>query len=310
MYPIAEFRHQINHWNLKYTQGAHLKLSLDCITQYRWAGLLTALLLLAVACGGANQTPVKTCSTSGSEATKPGRTPVVAGDSSSQSGTVPELDRSIHSVPLDQIIFDTFGTTRARFVPLSEISDALQTDLKDAITPVALPAYGALDALPWPDDDLALGYESGDDAYAYPINILNFHEIVNDTIGGVPVLITYCPLCFSGVVFNRELDGQTLTFGNTSALYQPDLVMSDHQTGSYRFQVSGESVVGTMTGSRLKPLALTTMPWGQWKGLHADTFLITGSGDPICGGTLQQRVWQWLPRPYQQRPVCLPGRRG
>jgi hypothetical protein len=233
VYPIAEFRHQINHWNLKYTQGAHLKLSLNWITQYRWAGLLTALMLLAVACGGANQTTVKTRSTSWSEATKPGRTPVVAGDSSSQSGTVPELDRSIHSVPLDQILFDTFGTTRARFVPLSEISDALQTDLKDAITPVALPAYGALDALPWPDDDLALGYESGDDAYAYPINILNFHEIVNDTIGGVPVLITYCPLCFSGVVFNRELDGQTLTFGNTSALYQPDLVMSDHQTGSY-----------------------------------------------------------------------------
>lgn len=140
------------------------------------------------------------------------------------------LDRSIHSVPLDQILFDTFGTTRARFVPLSEISDALQTDLKDAITPVALPAYGALDALPWLDDDLVLGYESGDDAYAYPINILNFHEIVNDTIGGVPVLITYCPLCFSGVVFNRELDGQALTFGNTSALFQPDLVMSEHQT--------------------------------------------------------------------------------
>ena len=114
MYPIAEFRHQINHWNLKYTQGAHLKLSLNWITQYRWAGLLTALLLLAVACGGANQTLVKTRSTSESEAAKPGTTPVVAGDSSSPSGTVPELDRSIHSVPLDQI---TFGTTRARFVP-------------------------------------------------------------------------------------------------------------------------------------------------------------------------------------------------
>ena len=54
MYLIAEFRHQINHWNLKYTQGAHLKLSLNWITQYRWAGLLTAPLLLAVACGGAN----------------------------------------------------------------------------------------------------------------------------------------------------------------------------------------------------------------------------------------------------------------
>ena len=170
---------------------------------------------------------------------------------------MPGLDRSIHSVPLDQILFDTFGTTRVCFVPLSEISDVL----------------------PWLGDDydLVLGYESGDDSYAYSINILNFLEIVNDTIGGVPVLITYCPLCFSGVVFNRELDGQTLTFGNTSALYQSDLVMSDHQTGSYWFQVAGESVVGTMAGSRLKRLALTTMPWGQWKGLHADTFLITGS---------------------------------
>ena len=86
-----------------------MNLSLNWITQYRRAGLLTALLLLAVACGGANQTPVKTPSTAGSEAAKPGTTPVVAGDSSSSSGTVPELDRSIHSVPLDQILFDTLA---------------------------------------------------------------------------------------------------------------------------------------------------------------------------------------------------------
>jgi hypothetical protein len=227
---------------------------------------------------GADPTQVQTSGTSASEAEKPGPTVVVAEDSSVASGVVPELDQSIHRVPLDEMLFDTFGTTSARFVPLSEISDALQTDLKDAITPVSQPAYGALDALPWlEDDDLVLGYESGDDAYAYPINILNFHEIVNDTIGGVPVLITYCPLCFSGVIFSRELDGQTLTFGNTSALYQSDLLMYDHQTGSYWFQVAGEAVVGAKTGSRLKPLASTTMPWGQWKGLHPNIFLITGS---------------------------------
>ena len=101
------------------------------------------------------------------------------------------------------------------------------------------------------DDDLVLGYESGDEAFAYPINILNFHEMVNDVIGGDPVLIIYCPLCVSGVVFSRAVDGQTLTFGNTSALYQSDLVMYDHQTGTYWFQVAGEAVVGTMTGSRL-----------------------------------------------------------
>ena len=84
-----------------------------------------------------------------------------------------------------------------------------------------LPAYGGADALPWlDDDDLVLGYEAGGEVFADPINILNFHEMVNDTIGGVPLLVTNCPLCFSGVVFGREVDGQTLTFGNTSALYQ------------------------------------------------------------------------------------------
>jgi len=181
-------------------------------------------------------------------------------------------------VPLEDILFDTFGTVSSRFVPLSEISDELQASLRDAITPVDLPVYGGLDSLSWlRDDHLIIGYESGVESFAYPINILNVHEIVNDTIGGVPVLITYCPLCFSGVVFSREVGGATLTFGNTSALYQSDLVMYDHQTGSYWFQVAGEAVVGTLTGSRLKPLPSATMPWGDWKALYPDTRLITGA---------------------------------
>jgi len=197
--------------------------------------------------------------------------------SPTQPGPVPELDRTIHSVPLEEILFDTFGTTSARFVPLSEISDELQDGLRDAIRPVARPVYAGPASLQWlDDDDLILRYESGDEAFAYPINILNFHEIVNDTIGGVPVLIAYCPLCFSGVVFSRVVDGQTLTFGNTSALYQSDLVMYDHQTRSYWFQVAGEAVVGTMTGSRREPLPSATMPWGEWKALHPGTRLIIG----------------------------------
>ncbi|MCI0844124.1 MAG: DUF3179 domain-containing protein [Chloroflexi bacterium] len=245
----------------------------------RWVALAATLLVLSMACGGSDPTlaPTQPDATTQSTAANPGPTSVIPEGSSVAPKLVPDVDTSIHSVPLEDILFDTFGTTSARFVPLSEISDELQTDLRDAIVPVDLPVYGGADALPWlEDDDLVLGYESGDEAFAYPINILNFHEIVNDVIGGDPVLITYCPLCVSGVVFSREVDGQTLTFGNTSALYQSDLVMYDHQTGSYWFQVAGEAVVGTMTGSHLDPLPSATMPWGRWKALHPDTLLLTG----------------------------------
>ena len=251
------------------------RLRLRSLLVNRWAVLAASLLVLAMACGGSDPTlaPTQPDPTSAN----PEPTSIIPEGSSVVSKLLTDVDKSIHSVPLEDILFDTFGTVSARFVPLSEISDELQTDLWDAIIPVDLPVYGGLDALPWlEDDDLVLGYESGDEAFAYPVNILNFHEMVNDVIGGDPVLITYCPLCVSGVVFSREVDGQTLTFGNTSALYQSDLVMYDHQTGTYWFQVAGEAVVGTMTGSHLDSLPSATMPWGRWKSLHPDTPLLTG----------------------------------
>ncbi len=127
------------------------------------------------------------------------------------------------------------------------------------------------------DDNLVIGYVAGDRAYAYPINIVNMHELVNDELAGVPVLISYCPLCASGVVYRRKLDEQTLLFGNTSALYQSDLVMFDHQTGSYWFQTGGEAVVGSLTGKRLGLLPSMTMAWGEWKRLYPDTRLLAGT---------------------------------
>ena len=187
------------------------------------------------------------------------------------------LDTTIHSVPLADIVFDTFGGS-PRYLPLDKASESRILDLRDAIVPIARPAYGDPEALSWlRGDHLVMGYISGEDAYAYPINVLNFHEIVNDEIDGVPILVTYCPLCFSGVVYSRELDGRVLTFGNTSALYQSDLVMYDHQTGSYWFQVAGEAIVGTLTGARLKLLPSTTMAWDEWKRLHPRTRLLTGT---------------------------------
>ncbi len=89
-------------------------------------------------------------------------------------------------------------------------------------------------------------------ARAYPLRILMWHEIVNDTIGGVPVAVTYCPLCNSGVVFDRRFDGQVLSFGTTGKLRKSDLVMYDRQTETWWQQFLGEGLIGKYTGKTLK----------------------------------------------------------
>jgi len=143
------------------------------------------------------------------------------------------VDTSLHSVPMSDSLFDTFGGI-SRSLPLDRAKGDGILSLRDVIAPILHAGYGQPNALSWlRDDSLILGYVSGKDAYANPINILNMLEIVNDAFNGVPVVITYCPLCFSGVVCHRELDGKLLTFGSTSPLYQSDLVMYDLQTGSY-----------------------------------------------------------------------------
>ena len=275
------------------------RLRLRLLLVNRWAVLAASLLVLAMACGGSDPTLAPTQPDPTSANLEP--TTIIPEGSSVVPKLVPDVDKSIHSVPLEDILFDTFDTVSARIVPLSEISDELQADLRDAIIPVDLPVYGGSDALPWlEDDDLVLGYESGDEAFAYPINILNFHEMVNDVIGGDPVLIIYCPLCVSGVVFSRAVDGQTLTFGNTSALYQSDLVMYDHQTGTYWFQVAGEAVVGTMTGSHLDSLPSGRPCPGddgnRFTRTHYCSPASKGDWKPFCAALLRQPYRERVPR--------------
>lgn len=99
-----------------------------------------------------------------------------------------------------------------------------------------------------------IGLVIGDDARAYPLRILIWHEIVNDVVGGVPVAITYCPLCNTSIVFDRRVEGQMYDFGTTGNLRYSDLVMYDRQTESWWQQYSGEAIVGNLAGKRLKAL--------------------------------------------------------
>ena len=186
----------------------------------------------------------------------------------------PRVDTTIAGVPVEDVVFDTF---RGGFIRLSDASDETIEALRDRIKPIYEPKYDPADGGAWlRESDTVLGYVSASGAaYAYPTKILNLHEIVNDVIDGVPVLISYCPLCASGVVYDRKLRDDVLLFGNTSALFESDLVMYDHETGSYWHQVIGEAIVGPLTGSRLEPLPSMTTTWGHWTDLHPETRVLS-----------------------------------
>ena len=247
----------------------------------------TALMLLLIGCAGisdrqnANTSNPQTSVEEASDADRPLTVPDI----------IPAVDLARHSVPIEEVYFDTFQPTN-RAVPLSKADPTLINRLRDAIPPIHAPKYEAASEATWlNDDDGILGYTLGGQAWAFPIRILNFHEIVNDTFDGEPVLISYCPLCYSGIVYSRRVDEQVLTFGNTSALYESDMVMLDYETGSYWWQVGGSAIVGTLTDAKLEPLPSMTTTWQQWRDLHPDTLVLsrdTGhardySRDPFSG---------------------------
>jgi hypothetical protein len=121
------------------------------------------------------------------------------------------------------------------------------------------------------DDDRVLGIEIGGDARAYPVRILNWHEIVNDVVGGTPVAVTYCPLCGTGLTFERTLRGEVTTFGVSGRLYRNDLVMYDRATESYWSQAIGESIWGERHGDRLRFVPTATASWSEWRDAHPGT---------------------------------------
>ena len=153
-------------------------------------------------------------------------------------------------------------------VPLDEIiSGGPPPDGIPAIDRPAFVEQRAADAWLAPKEPV-LALEINGDARAYPLQILLWHEIVNDTVGGKPVTITYCPLCNSGLVFDRAASGRTLDFGTSGKLYKSDLVMYDRQTHSLWAQMEGRAIVGTLAGTLLAPRPANTLAYEEWKAAH------------------------------------------
>jgi len=105
---------------------------------------------------------------------------------------------------------------------------------------------------------------------AYPIRYLTWHEIVNDTVGGVPIAVTFCPLCNSGITFDRRTAHGTLTFGVSGKLRNSDMVMYDHQTQSWWQQAVGQAIVGDLTGTTLKTLPTWMESWAEFRARNPD----------------------------------------
>lgn len=118
------------------------------------------------------------------------------------------------------------------------------------------------------DPEPVAAVEVGDAVKAYPIRIMVWHEIVNDSLGGRPIAVTYCPLCNSTVVFDRRFGDRVLDFGTTGNLRKSDLVMYDRQTESWWQQLTLEAMVGELTGERLRAIPSQILSWEEFKRLN------------------------------------------
>jgi len=149
------------------------------------------------------------------------------------------------------------------------------------------------------DSDRVVGLDIHGGARAYPVKILNYHELVNDRINGEGILISYCPLCGTAMAFRSNVDGRDLRFGVSGLLYNSDVLMYDHQTDSLWSQILGRAISGPSKGAELKPVPVIHTTWKAWLQAHPQSKVLstdTGynrdySRNPYAGYGDRKGVW-------------------
>ena len=175
-----------------------------------------------------------------------------------QSNAQKEGELQKHIVPLDQIVGGGPPTDgipsidNPKFVTVQEASNNFLSD-----------------------SNLVLGLNINGDIRAYPLLILVWHEIINDKVGGIPVAVTYCPLCFTNQVFNRTLNDDVLQFGKSGKLYNNNLVMYDRTSKSLWSQALGEGIVGKYAGQKLQRIPFDISYWRDWKQLYPNSKILS-----------------------------------
>ncbi|MGE3239497.1 MAG: DUF3179 domain-containing protein [Pirellulales bacterium] len=168
--------------------------------------------------------------------------------------------------------FDLSGAT----IPRNEIVSGGPP--KDGIPALSTPEFiAATKATYLGSQDRVIGFSRGQEARAYPLKILNYHEIVNDRVGGAPVAITYCPLCDSAAVFDRRTSLGEREFGVSGLLYNSNVLMYDRsgQVDSLWSQVKAEGVSGPGAKTKLKALPLQLTTWSDWVARYPETLVLS-----------------------------------
>jgi hypothetical protein len=174
----------------------------------------------------------------------------------------------------------------------------------DGIPSIDNPKFVSAANATWLSDDYdwVIGISYHGDIKAYPLQILVWHEIVNDMIGSVPVSVTYCPLCFATAAYVRVINGTTVQFGTSGKLYNNNLVMYDRLTKSLWSQIWGKAIAGSLAGHALQRIPTDVMTWGEWKKLNPQTLVLSRQtgffrdyGDDPYGGSYYETSQIWFP---------------
>ncbi len=164
-----------------------------------------------------------------------------------------------------------------RIVDLSEIVSGGPP--KDGIPAIDEPRFRPAGEVELDGREPVIGVRVGEEVRAYPLRLLIWHEIVNDELGGTPIAVTFCPLCNTGIVFDRRLGDRVLDFGTTGKLRHSDLVMYDRQTESWWQQFTGRAIVGELAGAKLRMLPSRLESFARFRDRHPEGEVLVPS-DP------------------------------
>jgi hypothetical protein len=146
----------------------------------------------------------------------------------------------------------------------------------DGIPPIDNPIFQTAAAVDWlAPAEAVLALEIEGEARAYPIQVMTWHELVNDTIGDVPVTVSYCPLCNSALAYDRRVDDRILDFGTSGRLFNSSLVMYDRQTESLWTHFDATAVAGTLTGTHLTTYPISTVSWEDFRTAYPEGLVLT-----------------------------------